>query len=256
MQKAIEIQSRGLTLRGMMHVPDNRKGKVPAVAIFHGFTGHKMESHFIFVKLSRALEKNGIASFRFDFAGSGESDGEFRDMTILGELADANNILDYVKTQEFVDLDKIGVIGLSMGGAVGSMLASERKDDIKALCLWAPAGNMGEIIKEQMKDNNIDAIRKAGWVDIGGFCLGIDFIDEIIGLNIFERAKNYDKNVLLIHGDKDQTVDIKTSNRYMEYYKDRGCLYVVKGGDHTFTSKALEDEVIGKTVSFITEELK
>ena len=57
MQKAIELVSQGLTLRGMLHMPENVPGKVPVVVIFHGFTGNKMEPHFIFVKLSRMLEK-------------------------------------------------------------------------------------------------------------------------------------------------------------------------------------------------------
>ena len=55
MQKAIELVSQGLTLRGMLHMPENVPGKVPVVVIFHGFTGNKMEPHFIFVKLSRML---------------------------------------------------------------------------------------------------------------------------------------------------------------------------------------------------------
>ena len=98
MQKAVEIESRNLTLRGMLHIPDNAPGKVPVVCIFHGFTGTKVEPHFIFVKLSRRLEKTGIASLRFDFGGSGESDGDFEDMTILTELDDAKAILDYAKS--------------------------------------------------------------------------------------------------------------------------------------------------------------
>jgi alpha/beta superfamily hydrolase len=94
MQKAVEIQSRNLTLRGMLHIPEGVSGKVPIVCIFHGFTGNKMEPHFIFVKLSRMLEARGIASIRFDFGGSGESDGDFIDMTISHELEEA---IDFFK---------------------------------------------------------------------------------------------------------------------------------------------------------------
>lgn len=60
----------------MLHVPGDANGKLPIVCIYHGFTGNKMEPHFIFIKLSRLLEKKGIASVRFDFGGSGEGDGD------------------------------------------------------------------------------------------------------------------------------------------------------------------------------------
>ena len=106
MQKAVEIQSEGLTLRGMLHIPEGISGKIPIVIMFNGFNGNKMEVHCIFVKLSRKLEKAGIASARFDYRGSGESDGDFIDMTVSGELADAKNVLDFVRTLDFVDADR------------------------------------------------------------------------------------------------------------------------------------------------------
>lgn len=37
MERYVECESRGLTLRGMLHVPDQRPGKVPFVILFHGF---------------------------------------------------------------------------------------------------------------------------------------------------------------------------------------------------------------------------
>lgn len=88
--KSVEIENKGLILRGVLHIPEDIKVKEPIVCIFHGFTGDKIGPHFIFVKLSRILARRGIASVRFDFAGSGESDGDF------------------------VDENKIGILGLSL----------------------------------------------------------------------------------------------------------------------------------------------
>lgn len=256
MQKAVELQSNGLTLRGMLHIPDGATQKVPMVCIFHGFTGNKMESHFIFVRLSRMLEAKGIASVRFDFAGSGESDGDFINMTISKELLDAKNILDYAKSLDFVDKSNIGVVGLSMGGAVSSMLAGDRKEDVKALCLWAPAGTMGELVMYGRSEENIKAMRSAGFSDIGGLLLGIDFLDDVLSLDIYKKAAEYDKNVLLLHGDKDPTVPISTSEKYLEFYETKGILHVIEGADHTFNRKTWEDEVFDYTLGFLQGEFK
>lgn len=255
MQKAVEIQSKELTLRGMLHIPDKVTGKVPMVCIFHGFTGNKMEPHFIFVKLSRMLESKGIASLRFDFSGSGESDGNFVDMTISKELEDAKAILDYAKSLDFVDTRKIGIVGLSMGGAVASMLAGDRKEDIQSLCLWAPAGNMAELIMRGRSEGDIEKMRKTGFWDVGGLLVGTEFLNDVLSLDIFGKAADYDKNVLLLHGDQDQSVPFSTSEKYLEIYGTQAVLHTIKGGDHTFNSKNWEDEVLDYTIGFLEGEL-
>lgn len=254
MQKAVEIQSRGLTLRGMLHLPDGVSGKIPMIPIFHGFTGNKMEPHFIFVKLSRILEAKGIASVRFDFGGSGESDGDFIDMTISKELEDAKAILNYVKALDFVDTARIGVVGLSMGGAVASMLAGDCKEDIQSLCLWAPAGNMGELVIMGRSENELNAVRKMGYWDAGGLLVGTEFLDDVLSIDIFAKAAPYDKNVLLLHGDKDEAVPYTTSERYLQIYETRAVLHCVEGGDHTFNNKVWEEEVLDYTIGFFQGE--
>ena len=126
MERYVECESRGLTLRGMLHVPDQRPGKVPFVILFHGFCDDRNEINFVHTELSRRLCERGIASVRFDFAGSGDSDGRFEDMTVSSEVEDGLAILDYVKSLDFVDQSRIAIHGLSMGGCVASMVAGLR----------------------------------------------------------------------------------------------------------------------------------
>ena len=60
MQKFIEFDSPNGTLRGTVHIPDGPPPH-PGVVIMHGFTGQRMESGFIFVGLSRAMDAAGLA---------------------------------------------------------------------------------------------------------------------------------------------------------------------------------------------------
>lgn len=256
MQKSVEIENKGLTLRGMLHIPEKFEGKIPIVCMFHGFTGDKLGSHFMFVRLSRLLANKGIASLRFDFMGSGESDGNFLDMTLSKELDDAKVILNYAKSFDFVDTDKIGILGFSMGGAVASMLASDCKDDIKTLCLWAPAGNMAEIALDKKSKEDIEKVRKIGFYDLDGFLIGIDFIDDLFNLDILGKSAYYDKNVLLLHGTKDESVPFSISEKYLEIYETHGVLHSIDGSNHAFNSRAFENEVLDYTIGFFEGELK
>lgn len=257
MQKAVELTYSGKTLRGMMHIPDNSNGKVPMVAIFHGFTGNKMEPHFIFVKLSRALEKAGIGSVRFDFYGSGESDGDFSNMTFSGELEDARQILNFIKHQPITDLNNIGVLGLSMGGAIAGVLASEHKDDVKALVLWAPAFNMPEKIISNESQNQYGSIMEQyGIVDLGGNALSRDFVEDILKLNIFEMSKGYDKNVLIVHGTNDMSVQYEVSDRIINnVYGDNARRVAIENADHTFNNLEWEKKAIDESAKFFKQEL-
>jgi len=251
MQKAIEIQSRGLTLRGMLHTPNEYEGKIPIVCIFHGFTGNKMEPHFIFVKLSRTLEKLGIASIRMDFGDSGESDGEFSNMTLSNELEDAKVILEYVKKLSFVDNQKIGVVGLSMGGAVSALLSGTCHNDIKSLCLWAPAGNIVDVAKDYI---NTQENKDKEYYDIGGLALGKGFIEDVKKLDLQKDIELFKGNVLILHGDKDETVPLKYSDPYLNSYENAKRI-VITNGDHTFNSLTTEKKVISLTTEFLKDEL-
>ena len=68
MEQPITFTNEGQQMVGMMHIPDLPR-PLPAIVMYHGFTGNHIESHLLFVKMSRALAKAGIGSMRFDFRG-------------------------------------------------------------------------------------------------------------------------------------------------------------------------------------------
>ena len=78
MQHYCEIPTPKGTMRGFFHKPD--LDRHPVCIIFHGFTGQKTGTKFCYVQLARMLEAKGIATFRFDFLGSGESDLNFKEI--------------------------------------------------------------------------------------------------------------------------------------------------------------------------------
>lgn len=255
MQQAVEINVHGRTLRGMLHIPDHIKNNLPIVVIYHGFGGNKMGPHFIFVKLSRMLESKGIASIRFDFSGSGESDGDFVNMTLSGELAEANAVLEYAKSLSFVDRSRTSVLGFSMGGAVASVLAGTRTEDIHSLCLWAPAGNIAEIVLHDWIGKDENLLRQNGYFTFEGNTMGDRFVDELQEIDIYGQAAKYSGNVLILHGGDDEVVPLSSSEKYKNIYGDTVKFRVINGGNHIFEKKSAQDEVLELTYKFFEKEL-
>ncbi len=250
-QQAITVMHNGMVLRGMEHIPSGEK--LPAVILFHGFTGTKLEPHRLFLKISRALEEKGIACFRFDFLGSGESDGDFENMTVLNELSEARTVFDYVKGHRAVDENSITLLGLSMGGLVASLLAGELNEQIDKLILMAPAGTMSRLAAEY--SGAAPFIEEIDAYDLGGNAVGKRFIEELSTIDVWKIAAGYQKKVLLIHGTQDETVPFEVSSLYIEKcYKNNALFYPIEGAGHTFNSYQWEQAVIRLICEFTTSK--
>lgn len=257
MEQYVECKSRGLTLRGMMHIPDGHQGKLPFVILFHGFCDDRNEINFVHTELSRRLCERGIASVRFDFAGSGESDGRFEDMTVSGEVADGQAILDYVKDLDFVDQSRIALHGLSMGGCVASMVAGLRDADVCALSLWCPAPDVVYNLKNNktLCGEDVSDIEERRCADFEGLKVGLGFYQDALTLDPYAVAAKFTKRVNLVHGDADVTASVQCSHRYKEIYGDRAELLVVHGAEHRFKSFAFRAARMDSAMAFLTREL-
>jgi alpha/beta superfamily hydrolase len=240
----------------MAHIPENRAGKVPMVILFHGFTADRNEALFIHTTLSRMLCEKGIASVRFDFAGSGESDGVFSDMTLDTQAADGEAILDFVKTLDYVDNRKIALHGMSMGGATAALLSGRRAQDIAAVSLWSPAACAIEDARNKnMKGIAIPHIEQEGKADIAGIELGVGFYYNALELDLYATAAKFDKNVNLVHGDRDDIVPLRCSERFLEIYGARATLTRVHGADHDYAGMEYQRQRLQSAIAFLTKEL-
>ena len=258
MERHIEIiNSRGQMLRGVLHTPDVFEGKLPLVILFHGFCDDRDEINFVHVELSRRLAAAGIASVRFDFAGSGESDGDFQDMTISGEVADCLDILDWTRTLDFVDVDRIAIHGLSMGGCVASMVAGLRSEQVKCLSMFCPAPDVAYNLRDHMTLCGIDAgdVREKGYIDVEGLKVGLGFYEDCLTLDPFAVAANYTGPVNTVHGDADTTASCKCSERYKEIFGDRCTYLVVHGAEHRFKSVEFRAARMDSALAFLQKHL-
>jgi pimeloyl-ACP methyl ester carboxylesterase len=258
----VRFENEGLALFGMVHLP-SREPRYPGVVFLHGYTGDRIESHCLFVKAARTLCRHGLACLRFDFRGSGESEGEFADMTLDGEMSDALAAVEFLKQFAGIDQRHIGMVGLSLGGAVAACVSAQA--GIRSLALWSPwafvdylVERAGRIVKDPyawLPANYREAVRKHGKVDIGGYLRGKPFFESMRDMDPLREIAGYDGPVLIISGSEDQVVSPVNSELMYDNVRGTRRLIMIDDADHTFSSTQWENQVIEATLSWFNETL-
>ena len=232
-------QSRDITidgdhgkLAGVLQTPSQQKN-YPLVIIMHGFTANK--EHALLTGLADALEKDGIASLRFDFNGHGKSEGRFQDMTVPNEIEDAKKV--YAYAAKLPGVTSISFAGHSQGGVVASMTAGILgTQKVKSLALMAPAAVLREdAIRGILFGKQYDVINLPAAVDIfDGLKLGANYVKTAQQLPIYETAAQYQGPAYMLHGIQDTVVPYTYSLRYQRIYFNSE-VKLLPHEDHGFT---------------------
>ena len=99
----------GVKLCGILNRPKEPTTKI--VILAHGYGSHKNRPKYL--RFAEEFEKRNIATFRFDFLGRGESEGNFEDITITEGALEILDAIEIMKTEGF---SSFGLIGVSFGG--------------------------------------------------------------------------------------------------------------------------------------------
>lgn len=247
----------GQQVIGILHRPDRSRRKRPAVLLLHGFTGSKHEAHRLFVLTARALARQGVIVLRFDFRGSGDSAGDFSDMTIATELADARAAWRFLRRQPGVDRSRMGVLGMSMGGLVAAyLLAAE--SSAKAAVLWCPVGDPRRLLRVRMSPQAASDLRGRGVIDWGGWPVGKAFVEDLQGRDPFAAIARSQAPVLILHGDADETVPVDESLPYVVARGPTGASIrreIIPGGTHTFATLEGIAQVVKRSAEWLVGQL-
>lgn len=216
-RECVVLENHGQKIFGVFHKPIHVT-QFPAVLICHGFGGHKVGRYRLYVNIAQRLAEMGIGTLRIDFRGSGDSEGEFSEMTLEGETSDALRALHFLAEHAQVNESRIGMIGRSLGGAVAVMAAS-RFQTIKSICLWAPIYNASQWQDkwQHLHSAGLHSDHKEHLMTVEGQKPGYEFFKQFFAMNLEDYLPALQATPLfLIHGTQDQIVNLNHSEKYLQ----------------------------------------
>jgi uncharacterized protein len=207
----------------------------------------------MFVKCSRALARAGIASLRFDFYGSGESEGDFADMTLPSEVSDAVAAIEFFRRQRGINPRSVGLVGMSLGGAIAALIAQRAR--AQALVMWSAPAHLQELaVLAAQSANRIPG--RDTLIDYNGHVISVEALKGIDKIDPLQQIAGFRQPTLLIQPENDLYVPKIHADHYLEA---AGAaikqLLVIANADHTFSSVAWEEEVIQRTVEWLKTHL-
>lgn len=262
-RESITFENQGQKIFGMLHRPlVKNEDKAPAVIMCHGFAGNKAGRYRIYVSMAEALAKMGIISLRFDFRGSGDSEGDFSDMTLEGEVSDAINGLEFLRKNKDVDPKRIGLLGNSFGGAV-AVIAASRFGNVKSMALLAALYSSAqwrqqwELIQSK---NPADAEARKQILDAHeGNMPGPTFYRSFFQMDLEPSLKKLSHIPLLhVHSMNDERIPLSEVDHYMRCRQNAKGLtrYIrLNNCDHSFSNAAERMMVVEETAKWFKDTL-
>jgi len=163
-EESVSFASDDLTLVGTLRVPADGDDPYPVAVFLHGSgpvdrdgnavdpeTGAVVMQLDIQRQLAVALSDAGIASFRFDKRGVGESEGDVTLASRADLLADARAAVDAVRARDEIDPTCILLIGHSEGSYLAPALAVEDADVAGLVLLSGAARPLDAITRWQVE---------------------------------------------------------------------------------------------------------
>ncbi|MCH8545683.1 MAG: alpha/beta hydrolase [Cryomorphaceae bacterium] len=149
------VNEDGDTIHGTLTLPHDVK-KAPLVILITGSGPQNRDSEILghrpFLVLADYLSRRGIAVFRYDERGVGESGGNFETATSRDFAADAGLIIRTVANHKRIDNRRIGVYGHSEGAMVAAILNAEFINPNFLILAAGPGVPIPELLKRQTDD--------------------------------------------------------------------------------------------------------
>ncbi|PCI59315.1 MAG: osmotically inducible protein OsmC [Kordiimonadales bacterium] len=225
---------------------DLPKGEIKAYGLFaHCFSCSKDLGAVN--RISRALNEDGIAVFRFDFTGLGQSEGDFSDTNFTSNVGDILAAVSYMR-------DNLApptvMMGHSLGGAA-ILIAGNDVPEVRAVATIGAPANAVNVLKQFGDD--IGTIEQEGQADVmlGGrpFVIKKQFVDDARAQDILASVKTLRKPLLVMHSPIDATVDVDHARQIYEAAMHPKSFVSLDHADHLLMKDPADGIYVARLIS-------
>ena len=226
------LEVDNLRLVGRLYLP-NKEGPppYPAVSICHGIPSGKPDPNDRgYPALAERVCQQGLVAFIFNFRGTGASSGN---LDILGWTRDLKAAIDYLYPLSEVDRSRLSLLGFS-GGAAVSIFVAAHDARVSSLVSCACPAEFTFLSKTDNPQPIIDRLRSIGAIRDQDFPRSAtEWFDD------FRRVRPVDyisriapRPLLLVHGDRDEVVDVGHAYKLYDRAGEPKQLSVVEVAGH------------------------
>ena len=184
--------------------PTSRRMEQTLVLMSHGFPGNKAYHNDLYGRIETLLNNRGYHTFRFDYRGCGESDGQEKNFTLGSACEDFQSALYWSKSKGY---KRFIYIGEGLGSSLSTM--NMDLDVIACIMLW-PVFDLDLYRKSAFGITQItEAQMKAGYVEINDRRIGVNFLAEMAKIDIRYAIKEIFAPTLILHGADDKAVEVE-----------------------------------------------
>lgn len=219
--------SQGATLAALVDLPMDERPL--AWAIFaHCFTCSK--NFKVAYHIARALNRQRIAVLRFDFAGLGESEGDFSASNFSSNVGDLVAAADYLA--EHFGAPQL-LIGHSLGGAA-VLAAAGRIDSVRAVVTIGAPYDPAHVAEQLGPARETILNRGEAEVELAGrhFHLRRQLLDDLTAQHPAATIAGLHKPLLIMHSPRDEIVGIDNAARIYQTAKHPKSFISLDDADH------------------------
>ena len=204
------------------------------VVVCHGFTGSK-EGGGQAIAMGEDLSARGFSTLLFDFAGCGESEGNWEDLTLTGQIEDLAAVVEWCRCEGF---SRIILTGRSFGGSTVLGYAA-RDRAIAGVCTWAAVARPDHLFlryAEGLLEGSPDELMVIEGEE-GKLELKRGFFLDLAKHDLLKCAAAVSpRSLLVLHGSADESVPLRDAELIYNAAAEPKKLMIIEGADHRFSN--------------------